>query len=416
MSVSVALSPVAILQFFDNTGKPAVGGSLQTQVGGINYATYSDSLGTIPLPNPIPLNSRGEVSTAAGASSELFLQTGVSYTFTLFDGPNGTGNQLWSVGNITTPGSANTPVSFPTSSGTANAQIITNTVPITVSKGTIQWFLPIAVNTGALTINDDNNGATSVLFLTKALVGGELQVGVPTQIISDGTNWNLVQSAKGPANDYYLDTGAVNAMVITVNMAQTAYANGMRFKVKVANTTTTATPTLNVNGLGALNIYYSDTVTGLAAGANIATGIYTYTYDSSLNSSAGGLICSDPSRITGSFTITIATGLTTTPTGTINYGIGVDGKTITAWSASTINGTSNSTGMTATGVPAAIQTVTDTEPQCVLEDNSAGTSGGIRTGASSGTWTFTKGGSATGFTNTGLKGIFIRMRIFFSND
>ena len=111
MSVSVALSPVAILQFFDNTGKPAVGGSLQTQVGGINYATYSDSLGTIPLPNPIPLNSRGEVSTAAGASSELFLQTGVSYTFTLFDGPNGTGNQLWSVGNITTPGSANTPVS-----------------------------------------------------------------------------------------------------------------------------------------------------------------------------------------------------------------------------------------------------------------------------------------------------------------
>jgi hypothetical protein len=100
MAVNVTLSPLPILQFFDNTGKPAVGGSLLTQVGGVNYATYSDVGGTTALPNPIPLNSRGEVSTAAGASSELFLEDNVSYTFTLKDAD---GNQLWSIGNVVAP-------------------------------------------------------------------------------------------------------------------------------------------------------------------------------------------------------------------------------------------------------------------------------------------------------------------------
>ena len=79
------LCPVPILQFFDNTGKPAVGGSILTQVGGVNAATYSDVNLTIPLPNPIPLNSRGEASTAAGATSQVFLTPNTIYTFTISD-------------------------------------------------------------------------------------------------------------------------------------------------------------------------------------------------------------------------------------------------------------------------------------------------------------------------------------------
>lgn len=85
MSVSVVACPAPILQFFDNAGNPAVGGSVLTQVSGVNYATYQDSAGNTPLPNPIPLNSRGEVSNAAGASCQLFIAGGVAYTFTLYD-------------------------------------------------------------------------------------------------------------------------------------------------------------------------------------------------------------------------------------------------------------------------------------------------------------------------------------------
>lgn len=78
-----------------NNGQLAVNGSLLTQVGGVNTVTYSDSGLTTPLPNPIPLNSRGEISDATGNSKQLFLTPNTVYTFTLFDGPNGTGNQIW---------------------------------------------------------------------------------------------------------------------------------------------------------------------------------------------------------------------------------------------------------------------------------------------------------------------------------
>lgn len=87
------LCPTPILQFFDNQGNPAVGGSVLTQVGGGNAATYQDVGLTTPLPNPIPLNSRGEVSTSAGASAQCFLTPNTVYTFTLYDF---NGNQLWS--------------------------------------------------------------------------------------------------------------------------------------------------------------------------------------------------------------------------------------------------------------------------------------------------------------------------------
>lgn len=83
--------PVPILQFFNNAGGFNVNGSILTQVGGVNAATYQDINLTIPLPNPIPLNSRGEVSNASGLTCQLFLTPNVAYTFTFFDG---SGNQI----------------------------------------------------------------------------------------------------------------------------------------------------------------------------------------------------------------------------------------------------------------------------------------------------------------------------------
>lgn len=100
MTTAVTLSPLAIQQFFNNLGQPNVGGTLLTQVGGVNAATYQDAAGTIPLPNPIPLNTRGEISNATGLSCELFLQTGQSYTFTLFDAFGNQLNQATSVSNV----------------------------------------------------------------------------------------------------------------------------------------------------------------------------------------------------------------------------------------------------------------------------------------------------------------------------
>lgn len=86
------LAPDAILRFCDNRGNPLVGGQVLTQVGGVNTATYSDVGLTTALPNPIILNSRGEVATSAGASAQCFLTPNTVYTFTVSDA---NGNQIW---------------------------------------------------------------------------------------------------------------------------------------------------------------------------------------------------------------------------------------------------------------------------------------------------------------------------------
>lgn len=62
--------------------------------------------------------------------------------------------------------------------------------------------------------------------------------------------------------EYYADTGAANAYVITPVISIGAYATGQRFSFKSANANTT-TSTLNINGLGAKTIKNS-------AGANLA--------------------------------------------------------------------------------------------------------------------------------------------------
>lgn len=91
MGANVFLAPTPILQFFNNAGQPNAGGSVLTQVGGVNYPTYQDSAGNTPLPNPIPLNSRGEISNTSGISCQLFLAAGVTYVFTQYDAQ---GNQI----------------------------------------------------------------------------------------------------------------------------------------------------------------------------------------------------------------------------------------------------------------------------------------------------------------------------------
>lgn len=96
MSIA-ALSETPILSFLNNAGLLNAGGTLLTQVGGVNYPTYQDPAGLTPLPNPIPLNSRGEISNSSGVSSQLFLVSGVTYTFTLFDV---NGNQLWTANDV----------------------------------------------------------------------------------------------------------------------------------------------------------------------------------------------------------------------------------------------------------------------------------------------------------------------------
>jgi hypothetical protein len=91
MAVVGVAAPVIFQQFFTNSGAFNVGGSVLFQVGGVNTAVYQDIGLTVPLANPCPLNSRGEISDSSGHSQQLFLTPNVVYTATIFDSG---GNQI----------------------------------------------------------------------------------------------------------------------------------------------------------------------------------------------------------------------------------------------------------------------------------------------------------------------------------
>lgn len=197
-------------------------------------------------------------------------------------------------------------LNLPTSAGSANAQTVTNTRQISsYVAGYQQWFLPGNANTGATTLSVDGLAAIAVHAYGAALLGGELQTGIPALVKYDGTQFNLI----------------------------------------------------------------------------------------------------NPQDATGSFTVTL-TGMTSTITGTIRYRI-VNGKTVQLWVPAAINGTSNSTLMSLTGIPAAIQPVTPKNLLFYMENNTSNTTWweGTITASNSSTWNCLYAGATGGFTASGVKGL-----------
>ena len=290
----------------------------------------------------------------------------------------------------------------PAGGGTANAQTLTNPRPFaSLTTGLTVIFNPTAANTGAATFAPDGLTAKNVFANGAALVGGELQPGVPAILKYDGTQWNLL-------NPYFTGYGAAsgtNTITATVGKAS-AYFNGMSVSLKMANTTTGAA-TLNVNSIGALNMYYADGVTQLAAGALIQNGIYDFIYNSSLNSGAGGWICANPSRVTGSFTGT-GTGFSgTAPTATITYRTDASFTLCALVFGTGMTGTSNATSFTITGMPSSLTPAQTQAYYCTPLDSSSATTGSVIFTASSAIITLAKnaviGNGVSNWTSSGTK-------------
>lgn len=91
--MTTQLAPTPIFKAFDNVGLPLAFGKLYTYQAGTTtpQATYTDSTGNTPNPNPITLNARGE--------TPLWLNPTLNYKFLLTDA---LGNQIpgWPVDNI----------------------------------------------------------------------------------------------------------------------------------------------------------------------------------------------------------------------------------------------------------------------------------------------------------------------------
>jgi hypothetical protein len=166
--MTVALSETPILQFLNNAGQPNVGGSLLTQVGGVNYPTFQDAAGAIALPNPIPLNSRGEISNSSGISSQLYLFPGVVYVLTLFDAH---GNQIWVAENVM-------------SQGTSAVGSMTDEGPFIAGPNFTGAIAPGSGSTGTLTVSVFASGAP--LAIGQTLYGAGITAGTTITALGTG--------------------------------------------------------------------------------------------------------------------------------------------------------------------------------------------------------------------------------------
>lgn len=204
-----------------------------------------------------------------------------------------------------------------------------------------------------------------------------------------------------------VDSGVADAYVLTFTASFSAYADGIVIYWIPSNSNTSAS-TINVNGLGVVNIKNPDGST-LQANEIVANQPATILYKGGvfyLLSSAAALYGAFTGSLTG-FASPLAPSMSWAKVGNIVVLLALVGAI----------GTSNSTSMSLTGLPSAITPVISRAVSCAsitVEDN------GIVGGAtydcnvtSSGIF-FYKNANSTGFTATGTKGIIGGWQVVYS--
>lgn len=193
------------------------------------------------------------------------------------------------------------------------------------------------------------------------------------------------------------DSGAANAYVLTFAANFNSYTNGIVVYWVPANTNSGAS-TININGIGAVNIVNADG-SSLTANQIIANQLTI------IASQGGNFVLQSASILNGTFTPSW-TGFSAAPTGNMSWQI--TGRQVTLeWLGGT--GTSNATSMTIGNLPSNLRPTTKSllgMQSSIVIDNGNRVQGSVGHG-SLGTLQFNMGSplSGSGFTNSGTKGI-----------
>jgi hypothetical protein len=183
------LSPTTVYRDYDNNGNPLVGGKLFTYAAGTNtkLATYTDSTGATPNPNPVILNSRGEAN--------VWIPPNVAYKYVIAPStdtdppanPIRTTDQIVNSQLLTLYGGVDT--------GIVNAYVINFVSNFTAyTDGIVIVWVPSHTNTSTTpTININNLGIINIVNGDgTAVVVGAISANNPAQILIKGGTAELL--------------------------------------------------------------------------------------------------------------------------------------------------------------------------------------------------------------------------------
>jgi hypothetical protein len=255
-------------QFFTDSGVPLSGGLLYSYAAGTTTpaTTWTTSAGTVANTNPIVMDSAGRTP------NEIWITGGIDYKFIL---KTSAGVTVGTYDNIPSLNDFTAFNNLTTVTGT-NSLIGTSTPPFTsyITGMTIS-FVPVATNTGAVTLDLDGLGAKNVYFdATTALNAGAIAVGKIATLEYDGTRFQMTNSVgtgqipDGAITAAKLATDSVTTIKITdLNVTTAKLADNAVTTVKITDGNVTAAklstgaPSWTSGGVFSMNSGYGSTAT-----------------------------------------------------------------------------------------------------------------------------------------------------------
>lgn len=299
-------------QFFDNNGRPLVGGKLFTYEAGTNIklSTYTDSGGLSANTNPIILDYRGEAN--------IWIPPNVAYKYVLSpasdtDPPT---NPIWSVDDIVNSQLIN--LYGGTSGGVSTAYTLTFDSPFTAYQdGWIIYFTPNATNTGSATMNVNGLGPVSILNQgAAALTAGQIVAGKIAVIMYLSGSFLLLSSGTVPFSGTFTGTltgGTGSTVTVSYwvnNQTCILRAGASTITSNSTAMTMTGLPAVVTPGTGAGTVACVLRDNGAAIGgwAQVNAGTGTITFGTGINNNQSGFTNSGTKGLAAGWTITYSLG------------------------------------------------------------------------------------------------------------
>jgi hypothetical protein len=235
-------------QFFNDSGVPLTGGLLYSYTAGTTTpaTTWTTNAGTVANTNPIVLDSAGrtpnEIWIAGGVDYKFILKTSTGVTVGTYDNIPSL-NDFTAFNNLTTVTGTNSLI------GTSVPPFTAYTTGMTIS------FIPVATNTGAVTLDLDGLGAKNVYFdASTPLNAGAIAVGKIATLEYDGTRFQMTNSfvtgqiPDGAITTAKLADNAVTTIKITdLNVTTGKLADNAVTTIKITDANVTTAKIANAN-------------------------------------------------------------------------------------------------------------------------------------------------------------------------